>query len=40
MKNNLRKPKDTWTRTEQEKVILNGKAHLILSLGLSMQESE
>jgi len=31
---------DRTTRAEQEKVLLNAKAHLFLSLALSMEENE
>ncbi|XP_045791430.1 uncharacterized protein LOC123886134 [Trifolium pratense] len=34
------KPEDAWTTAEQQKVLLNSKAHLFLSCALSMEESE
>ncbi|CAJ2645436.1 unnamed protein product [Trifolium pratense] len=34
------KPEDAWTAAEQQKVLLNSKAHLFLSCALSMEESE
>jgi hypothetical protein len=34
------KPESAWTTVEQQKVLLNSKAHLFLSCALSKEESE